>query len=282
MNRFWSNFAVATVLLGLVAAVPAGAAGHEGHGAGKGGDRSESCKHRAGYHDKVRGDVIRELYNDLVFPTPNLILSGQKSVANIFDSTVVGRVTPVGQFHDAQMVTEYFFALASTPTSKVTQVKVQSLLVDGSKVAIEVDIHFERTTGGPMTLRQTGFFTFNEQDRVVSFDLAILNLGAAVNPTSDAEREGNIQGVCAVLTLGVAGLPPTCPTEYTGFPDCVAFMHSIPYGTWDRANSNTVVCRQLHTLLTPYRPDVHCPHAGKTGGGACIDFTYGSFFDNEF
>lgn len=64
-------------------------------------------------------------------------------------------------------------------------------------------------------LRQTGFYTFNAEDRVVSFDLAILNLGAAVNPKSDTEKDTNIQSVCQVLTVGMGQLPATCPGEYT-------------------------------------------------------------------
>jgi hypothetical protein len=125
-------------------------------------------------------------------------------------------------------------------------------------------------------------------DLVTSLDLSILNLGAAVNPHSVAEQEQNIQGTCAVLTGLVAGQAATCGATYPGstpqeqFGACVAFMHTIPYGTWDRANSNTAVCRQLHTLLTPFRPAIHCPHAGPTGGDACIDFTYESFLDHEF
>src|SRR6185436_9855115 len=103
---------------------------------------------------------------------------------------------PSGHFHDAEAVNEYFFGLASTPTSKVTSVKFQSLVANGDKVAVEIDIHFTRTTAPDFTLRQTGFFTFNRRDLVTSFDLTILNLGAASNPKSDAEREANIAGTC--------------------------------------------------------------------------------------
>jgi hypothetical protein len=165
---------------------------------------------------------------------------------------------------------------------------MQSLAVSGDKVAIEVDIHFTRSDSTTFILRQTGFFTFSDDDLVTSLDLAILNLGAAVNPTSDAEKEQTIQGMCAVLTGLVPNQAATCPGTYDGatppaqFASCVAFMHTIPYGTWDRANSNTVVCRQLHTLLTPFRPAVHCPHTSPSGGHTCIDFTYESFFDTEF
>src|SRR5262249_27229683 len=65
------------------------------------------------------------------------------------------------------------------------------------------------------------------------------------------------------------------------FSNCVAFMHSIPYGSWNRANSNTVVCRQLHSLLTPLRPQVHCPHTSPTGGMTCVDFPYSSFYTTD-
>jgi hypothetical protein len=231
---------------------------------------------------RIQTRKVQELYDDIVFPRSVEVITGRRSVAHIFTPDVRGRVTPAGHFHDAQAVNEYFFGLAATPASKVTSVVFQSLAASNNKVAVEVDIHFQRTVGKPFTLRQTGFFTFDRHDRVSSFDLTILNLGAATNPTSDAERDANIAASCAVLTTGVGGLPPTCPGEYTSLADCIQFMHSIPYGTWDRANSNTAVCRQFHTLLTPFRPEIHCPHAGKTGGGACIDFTYESFFDEEF
>jgi hypothetical protein len=252
----------------------------DGHGRPPADD--EDRNQGPGRRDAVRMGKIRELYADLVAPTPTLVLTGQKSVRHIFAADVRGRVTPAGEFMDAEAVNEYFFGLATTPTSHVARVDLPSLVASGDKVAVEADIHFQRLDGSAFTLRQTGFFTFDRRDRVASFDLAILNLGAAVNPKSAAEREATIQGVCAVLTLGVGGQPPTCPDEYADFSDCVSFMHAKPYGTWDRANSDTVVCRQLHTLLTPFRPAMHCPHAGKTGGHACVEFPYESFFEKEY
>src|SRR5262245_33640028 len=92
------------------------------------------------HHAKQRADRIEELYTDLIAPTPTLILTGQKSVAHIFSPAVHGRVTPLGQFHDAEAVNEYFFGLASTPLSNATDVEIQSLTVSGDKVAVEVDI----------------------------------------------------------------------------------------------------------------------------------------------
>ena len=242
---------------------------------------------------RVRSARIQELYETLVAPKALQVITGAHSVDHIFDASVQGRVTPVGEFHDREGVNEYFYGLASTPTGPVVGVAFKSLVASGGKVSVEVDITIERVNRPPpqrfYTLRQTGFFTFDRKNHVISFDLAILNLGAAVNPTTDAERAENITTTCALLTLGFPGQPATCPGTFSNAPNpldqfaaCVAFMQSIPYGTWDRVNSNTAVCRQLHSLLTPLRPDVHCPHCSPGGGGTCIDFTYESFFDKEF
>lgn len=27
----------------------------------------------------------------------------------------------------------------------------------------------------------------------------------------------------------------------------------------------------VHQNMVPYRPEVHCPHIGKAGGGYCVD-----------
>jgi hypothetical protein len=218
-----------------------------------------------------------QIYENLIFPTPFAILQNT-ALASQFAPSVRGRVTPVGKFNDFNGVLEYFYALAIQPGSPVISVNFKALISTGDKVGVRVDILFNNS-GSLRNLTQTGFYQFNSNNQVTTFDLAILNLGAAVDvPASD--QAAVIQGVCSALTVN----PGTCNGfhEYTDFNDCVSFMNSIPYGSWNRANSNTVVCRQLHTLLTPFRPAVHCPHAGKTGGGACIDFPYTDFYQDDF
>ena len=51
----------------------------------------------------VREERVREIYENLVYPTPVAILTGAESVAHIFqEGSVKGRVTPVGQFPDSR------------------------------------------------------------------------------------------------------------------------------------------------------------------------------------
>ena len=55
-------------------------------------------------------------------------------------------------------------------------------------------------------------------------------------------------------------------------------MNAITFGTYDQSFSNTTVCRIIHTILTIYDPIHHCSHAGKTGGGKCIDVPYDDYY----
>ncbi len=264
----------------------------------------------------IREQRVREIYQNLVYPTPVAILTHAASVDHIFEPAgVKGRVTPVGQFPDFSAVVEYFYALAVTPGSFVDRVNFRSVIAGDDKVAVSVDIHFCRSpdrvcdpnvanSATSQTLTQVGFFMFNRFNRVISMDLNILNLGAASDPPNDpAVHDEVIAQLCTALTVahvepttGAVVNTGTCTGYFdsaddfaTGFPvtsdpfqNCVAYMHSIPFGSWNRANSNSVTCRQLHTLLTAVDPDMHCPHASPDGGGACIDFSYGSYYEESF
>jgi len=136
-------------------------------------------------------------------------------------------------------------------------------------------------------LTQAGFFTFNEENLVSSLDLDILNLGWALDgdsATNPETRLANIENICTTLVVSPRFCPPSEDPlgYYANFEDCVTFMSNITYGSWSHANSNTVICRTLHTILTAFRPSVHCPHTGRTGGMICIDTPYASFYDEEF
>lgn len=225
-------------------------------------------------------DVVTQIYQNLIYPTPLFILGGAYPIDNLFSPSVKGRVTPVGAFNDFLNVEEYFYALAATPGSFVVDIFIKSLVSTGNKVGVEVDILFNNTQG-LHNLTQMGFYEFDSTDRVKTLDLVILNLGAASDPPVEA-RPFAIQQLCGLLVQTCSNPAYDPNGYYTSFDDCVSYMNSIEYGTWDRANSNTVTCRQLHSLLTLSRPEVHCSHSGKTGGGKCIDWSYQSFYEVEY
>jgi hypothetical protein len=262
-----------------------------------------------------RKNTVAKLYNGLIYPAPKAVLENPETASNIFEQAAVkGRVTPAGEYDDFEGAIEYFYGLALTPASRVDSIKFRSMVSSDDKVAVEVDLHFCNAPytgcdiavangGNNKTIRQTGFYTFNKNDKVVSFDLTILNLGKFSDVSSEEAKMQNIIGVCTMLTTAHLNViseevvfAGTCPNQFdnvsdfpAGFPavegsslnNCITFMKSIPYGTWDQPASNTFTCRSLHSLLTPFR-DVHCMHVSVDGGGKCVDHPYGDFFKKEY
>jgi hypothetical protein len=227
----------------------------------------------------IRRQRVREIYENLIYPKPLAILANH-SLATQFADNVHGRVTPLGSFTDFEGVLEYFYALALTTTAFIPTVNIRTLVSTGNRVGIRVDITFNRTdgTGFQYNLTEEGFFEFDENNKVRDFDVAILNIGAAV----DIPEEGRgvaIERMCNTVMVN----PGYCANlgEFADYNDCVNFMNTIPYGSWNRANSNTTTCRLLHTFLVPVRPEIHCPHVGKGGGGKCQEFPYDYHYTHD-
>ncbi|KAL8769004.1 MAG: hypothetical protein Q9209_004921 [Squamulea sp. 1 TL-2023] len=60
--------------------------------------------------------------------------------------------------------------------------------------------------------------------------------------------------------------------QYTSAEECFNFLtKKLRFGQAYELGRNTLLCRMVHQNMVPFRPDVHCPHIGKTGGGSCDD-----------
>jgi len=231
---------------------------------------------------------VTRVYESLIFPTPTLILEGEVSISDLFSPLARGRVDPLGTFESPGTLLEYFYALAITPTTTCTAINIKDLFGVGDEVYIRVDVTFESTAGPvpfPFNLTESGRFTFDDQNRVLSTELIIHNLGKATDPPV-AAQPSFIEAVCGILLVqpaccASAALDPT--GYYTSFDDCINFMTTqIPFGTFDQAFSNSVSCREIHALLAIFDPVTHCPHAGKTGGGKCVDVPYADYYLENF
>ncbi len=264
---------------------------------------------------EFRKSQLKELYLGLVYPGPIEVMKNNTAVNHLFqEGNVAGRVTPLGQFTDFNGVVEYFYALAANPETHVYEVKIVSLIAGGEDASVNIELSFCKNSETDCskigevekkkeTLTEAGVFKFNKQNKIIFFDLIIPNLGASKDVHDAVSKASRIAGICAFLTVGhvdpitqekVKG--GTCTTYFDSkddfggaakllalpnapFLNCVAFMGSLPFGSYDRANSNTFTCRQTHALLTPLRPEYHCQHVAYDGGGKCVDFPYGSFYE---
>jgi len=62
---------------------------------------------------------------------------------------------------------------------------------------------------------------------------------------------------------------------YNSTSECENFMLSIPLGQTYQFGMSNLQCRMIHQPMVPFRPDVHCAHLSRGGGGYCTnDLTY--------
>jgi len=247
---------------------------------------------------------------------------GIPKLSAILNPNVKSRISPAGAFNGFEGVVEYFYGFVANPGTFVVNITINSISSTGNKVGAKATLFlrndaYTQTNGHPpqfWNLSLFTFFTFDQNDKISSIDVSVPNLGVLLDipdipgdPTNTFIRQGIIQYTCQVLTLpnelngnatqgtcGAKNLYPqprnivisaTNPPQVAipnQFLNCVDFMNSIPYGSRNRMNDNNFVCRNLHMLLTPYGPDLHCPHCSPSGGDSCIPFTYESFFQVEY
>jgi len=260
---------------------------------------AKNAKHKAS---------VLKFFNNTIYPTPQAILQNPDMLLDILSPTVKSRISPAGSFDGFQGVVEYFYGFIAQPGLISQRVDVRSIAATGNTVAVKANIFIVngQPAGGfpPATFNLSifSFFTFDDNDKIQSIDVSVPNLGKLLDAVGPAAlvtqlQQGRIQFTCQILTL-----PSPLSTNQTGtcgwydpfnagpnplnqFNACVAFMNSIAFGSFNRINANNVVCRFLHALLTvssPAAAALHCPHTSIGGGGACIEFTYESFFQVEY
>ena len=129
---------------------------------------------------------------------------------------------------------------------------------------------------------QTAFFTFDNNNLVSSVEAINHNLAWAFENFQLSPNELIATTCNNILNIAKCG-PSNDPLGYyTDMNDCMNFMASIPLGTLDKARDNSVVCRQYHSTLAIARPNVHCSHSGKTGGGKCVVSNYADYYLSNY
>lgn len=232
---------------------------------------------------------VRDIYSSFIYPTPLLVLNGTVSVDNLFSPNVKARFVPIGTFDTKDEVIDYFYGLSITHDTITVGYTLREMVADGATgtVIVVVDILHEDQAVIPFrryNLTSTTKFRFDDTNRVEVCETFIREFGRASDPPQE-HHTGLIQFMCGRLLVD----PGTCsdyagdPGYYNDFDDCVDFLtNSVPFGTFDRANSNSVVCRLLYTIMSPHGPTLHCPSTGKTGGSKCVDVDYNDYYLQDY
>jgi len=217
----------------------------------------------------------------------------------ILSPTVKARISPAGAFNGFEGVIEYFYGFVANPGLAVLSVDIISLSATGNTAAAKANLllrndNFAFSNGHPpqfFNLSIFAFFTFDSADLITSIDVSVPNLGILLDAPEAAIQNNIIIFTCLVLTQptpltnnspsGSCGHLNTFTggSNYTAqYENCIDVMRSKPYGSHNRMNADNFLCRNLHMFLTPYGPDLHCPHCSASGGDSCVDFSYQSYF----
>jgi hypothetical protein len=98
-------------------------------------------------------------------------------------------------------------------------------------------------------------------------DSAVSDDDDSVSDDDDSAAASPCQQFCGgVQTICTAG-----NQQWSDAAACEIDCNTWPLGTFGDSTGNSLACRGYHlnAAMTSGQPEVHCPHAGPTGGGVC-------------
>jgi hypothetical protein len=219
-------------------------------------------------------DTISSIYNMTIYPhNQAFIKEGAKAVPKgLFAQNATGRITPVGNFSGFEDSVEYFFGLTPPIQAPLYDTWTKAKIVSFSSGCPEVasSVVYGETTGVNSrakatfgqtitTIKQVAFWRFNEEGAVVAYDAWLPTLSRYTNrlygttPTAKFQQ-ATIEQVCQEQEMICKG--PN--QQFKSAKDCESHLTKKPFGDWDEAWGDNMVCRTLHLLLAKLRPNVSC------------------------
>lgn len=203
---------------------------------------------------------------------------------------VLGRVDITRNFVGQELNTEYLFGLFTDPES-VTLVnlpvsyKIVKFAANDYIAAASTVINFTSTLLGievPITIDT--FITWDEDGRITQYDATFKwfdymlqsFLGYAGKKLGTSSAAETVALLTATLSKSICQIHDKHCTganqQYDDNAACVDFLtNKTRFGQGYELGLNTLLCRSVHQQMVQYRPDVHCPHIGPSGGGMCVD-----------
>lgn len=250
----------------------------------------------------LNNEIIRRammVYTELKHPRPpiinsNLINGIPDPYLDLFSNDTKGRVAPVGLFEGHAMVVEYYAGAMVTGATQVHDAYFNSVGVYNytSFIDVVLNISVMNTNQTAVVrrypLNQIGTDRFNRTTlKIYSGSKDIVMLDAAVKWVGTLNFSSPIlhQQICTVLLTVSQCTPARDPLgHYDNVSDCLSYLGQLKPGSLVDTlfDADTVACRYFHMVFTRADPFLHCPHAGKTGGGKCIVTEYISWFYEKY
>ncbi|RFU29087.1 hypothetical protein B7463_g7214, partial [Scytalidium lignicola] len=252
-----------------------------------------------------------ELYNLQVnflnnYTYPNNVVQAESINSTLFAENVLGRVDITRTFDGRELNTEYMFGLfanlAANPNALSLlgvplSYEILQFAANDYITSATARIMFNFTSLNLMVPVEVGLWhAWNDQGQVLQYDatfkwfdwlldyvvdssmplFGVNTTTAAVGVLTDLLA----QSICATATEFCVG----ANLQYDNTTDCYNYLtQDVRFGEAYELGRNTLLCRMVHQNMVPYRPGVHCPHIGPSGGGYCTDdMTYDSTVNDNY
>ncbi|KAL7424715.1 hypothetical protein Q5752_000399 [Cryptotrichosporon argae] len=241
-------------------------------------------------------DVVKRFADAMLSPANIQVVDSINST--LFAEDVYGTVDVSTNFDGRELSTEYLFGLfvntakdsAPSLLGSPISYNVTALVVQHSMVSASVIFEFYYAIlDKSWPIQIDVFFDINEQGQISQYDITfrrwawatdtivpevIPYMGEALNTTSDNSTYILQQYLADVVCTAAMANCNGSNQQYESYDECHDFVLNIALGEFYRMGENNLLCRNLHVPMLPFRPSVHCPHVGPTGGDMCIDRNY--------
>ncbi|KAF2770218.1 hypothetical protein EJ03DRAFT_76916 [Teratosphaeria nubilosa] len=223
---------------------------------------------------------------------PNNVEAAKSINSTIFAENVIGRVEQTREFLGRELNTEYIFGLFTGVALNPGAIEIL-----GRPVAYDI-IHFAATdyvTSSAVVvtynhssylspLEIDSFITWNSHKQITQYDVTFRRSDHSLDLTfARFQRTIGASSLAQTLNVMTQALAQSVCTAHDRYCDgtnqqyesrdvCMKFLtQEIRFGKVYEQGRNTLLCRVLHQYMVAYRPQVHCPHLGPSGGDMCVD-----------
>ncbi|KAH9826329.1 Secreted protein [Teratosphaeria destructans] len=230
-------------------------------------------------------NTIQRIYNLTIYPAnAQIVATGASAVpAGLFNEDATGRISPLGNFSKFTDSIEYFFGLAPTPqtsagvgfyaadivayTSGCPDVATSVVYLRSGQVSENGTLDRTKPT---TTLSQVAFWKFDDAGAVLFYQAWIPELQKWVETATGLNYSNSVLQTAAenVLCSQIQDHCTGQDQQYNDTTSCANILGSKPFGSFDEAWGDNVVCRIIHVLLTHVRPD-------------CVDVNYTVDYFND-
>lgn len=238
--------------------------------------------------------------------------------SSYFAEDVVGRIDVTRNFKGKELNTEYLFGLFSqlsdnSVTNLIgysTSYEVYEFLGNCNQYTMAVVNNgtFPSLGNASLPIAVNIWIKLNEYKEIVQYDLTFLKFerlfdaielagyqALSGNSTATEVPPEGYQQLQKLLVNSICQVHEKyCQKDYPQYDsqdDCVEYLMKTRLGRDYEGGRDTVWCRSLHQNMIEYRPNVHCPHLGPSGGDMCTDpdtgflevtYNYKSTFNNPW